>query len=317
MKVVGSIATILFAIPFGNGEAAAQAVRSEPAITMASPDFVFSVCFSADGRTLFSGGGTPEVASLRQWDLQTEKQVASFDGHVGYVYQLALSPDGQKIASAGRDKTVMVWDINQRRPEKILHGHSHYATCVTFSSDGKRIASGSRGTMMLWDARSGERTAVNFAEAFYVNSIAFSPDSRDVVMAFGTTIKRFDAITGHSRDSVDIGTVNLAQVAWAPNGEAIVAGISADSVTLFDPVNLAKIRSMPLNGVVQSVTISPDSTMIATGAGKVVQIWELKTGKPLATFEGHERLITSVCFSLDNRLIASAGSRTMHIWKLP
>ena len=41
------------------------------------------------------------------------KLVRGFRGHTGLVSSLAFSPDGRRLVSGSRDKTVKVWDVTQ------------------------------------------------------------------------------------------------------------------------------------------------------------------------------------------------------------
>ena len=51
---------------------------------------------------------------------------------------VALSPDGQRLASGSYDKTVKIWDIANGQELLSLKGHGSWVMSVTFSPDGGR-----------------------------------------------------------------------------------------------------------------------------------------------------------------------------------
>jgi serine/threonine protein kinase len=66
---------------------------------------------------------------------------------------VAWSPDGTRIASGGRDKTVQVWDAVTGHAMFTYHDHSSWVYTVAWSPDGTRIASaGNDGTVQVWQA---------------------------------------------------------------------------------------------------------------------------------------------------------------------
>jgi Trypsin-like peptidase domain/WD domain, G-beta repeat len=69
-------------------------------------DYVFSVAFSPDGRTLASGS---RDNTIKLWDVPSQRQIATLTGHSNYVFSVAFSPDGQTLASGSADKTIKLW----------------------------------------------------------------------------------------------------------------------------------------------------------------------------------------------------------------
>jgi WD40 repeat protein len=73
---------------------------------------VFCLAFSADGKTLFTGGTGPDV---RVWDAASGKEAGALKGHSDQVLGLALSKDGRVLATAGRDRRVLIWHLGGGR----------------------------------------------------------------------------------------------------------------------------------------------------------------------------------------------------------
>ena len=68
--------------------------------------------------------------TVRLWDVDSGEAITTFEGHSSYVFSVAFSPDGKRVASGSRDKTVRLWDAESDEAITTLEGYtdSHQLT---------------------------------------------------------------------------------------------------------------------------------------------------------------------------------------------
>jgi hypothetical protein len=70
---------------------------------------------------------------------------------------VAFSPDGARLATAGRDKTARLWDARTGQQVLEFKGHTGEVQSVAFSPDGTQLTSRSWNEVMVWDVATGQR----------------------------------------------------------------------------------------------------------------------------------------------------------------
>ena len=136
--------------------------------------------------------------------------------HLGDVYSVCYSPDGNYIASGGEDLRVCLWNVKTGKLLAVLKGGAGYVYSVCFSPDGKHVVSGTEDKMALvWNVQTYKCVWKFKGHHDRVWSVIYSPDGKHVVSAsHDKTIRIWDVETGQC---VSILQDRLAPSWWQPS----------------------------------------------------------------------------------------------------
>lgn len=61
---------------------------------------------------------------VKCWDLEVNKVIRQYHGHLSGVYALSLHPTLDVLVTSGRDASARVWDMRTKAQIHVLSGHS-------------------------------------------------------------------------------------------------------------------------------------------------------------------------------------------------
>jgi WD40 repeat protein/serine/threonine protein kinase len=141
---------------------------------------VLAVSFAQNGKLLASGGAD---RAARVWSGDGAKPVRTLANHADQVRAVAVSPDGQTVATVqnGKPPTIRLFNATTWR-DRRLFGHTGFIFALAFSDDGHLLASaGFDKTVRLWDVDDGRERGQLPGHTQQVSGLAFSPDRKTLV----------------------------------------------------------------------------------------------------------------------------------------
>ena len=93
------------------------------------------------------------------WPLDKDKLTPRWTikkAHKTWLRRLAISPDGERLATCGDDRLVRIFSTADGKPLQTLKGHQHHVQSVAFHPGGKHLASGDlHGVVKHWEISTG------------------------------------------------------------------------------------------------------------------------------------------------------------------
>jgi WD40 repeat protein len=278
-----------------------------------------SLAFSPDGERLASSAGTLGTSyssfdtAVRVWRVRTGEQLACLQKHDRGVEEVAFSPDGRLLASAGCDRVIQLWDTATYQPVRTLAGHSDEVQCLAFSPDGRVLASGDTGhALRLWRVEDGQALAPHEAQDEQHDSrvAGVSLSVRGVLAsaAHDGSVRLWDLDSGRLLHRLSGHRSSALCVAFSPDGTLLASGGLDDKLLLWDAATGGRTGSIQLGADVSSLAFSPDGRLLAAGGSTgVLWVWSLEDEEMLHEFGG-DQPISSVAFSPDGAFLAIAHS---------
>ena len=284
---------------------------------------VHALALTSNGEILASAASD---LTVRLWNVRTAECLATLGGHGGEVWQVAIAPDGNALISAGRPgrvKVARLWDLSDGLGAPVLRGHLDEVRRAAFSPDGTTVATGSLdSTIKLWDVATNRELKALRGHRDKTQDLAFSPDGKMLATSsLDRTVRLWDLATG--RSTVLLDGQHVASIAFSPDSKLLAMGMGhwrklAPSKIIIWNVRSGKQESSLTGHLnpVETVTFSPDGTMLASGAWHGgVKLWGIATGEEITHLRAHRAHVTTVRFSPDGKVLATASwDRTVKLW---
>jgi WD40 repeat protein len=200
------------------------------------------------------------------------------------------------------ERTSLAQHSNTIKPRLTIKGVDKGAVCsVAFSPDGDTVASAGHDSLVkLWEAKTGKRQAVFQRHTENVFTVAFSPDGTTVASAGqDNTVRLWDRVTTKERAVFEAHTEGVFRVFFFPDGKRLASlpiGSEKKNVKLWDVKTGRALATF--DGYSSAVALSPDGRTLASGAdGKRLKLWEITTEKVRAIFGWRKDQETITCMS--------------------
>ncbi|MBW4645207.1 MAG: serine/threonine protein kinase [Goleter apudmare HA4340-LM2] len=275
---------------------------------------------SAGRGRIFASGSDDNTIKI--WDLNQRQKIRTLKGHSGWVYDVAISPDGQTVVSGSNDKTIKIWDLNTGEEVRTLTGHRGLISAVAISPDNQTLVSVSYDkTIKIWHLNTGKVIRTLNSHAGEILAVAISPDGEKIVSGSADrTIKIWHLKTGKKIFTLPAHTLDVNALAISPNGQLLLSGSDDKTVKLWNLNTGKAIRTFEGHSAdVNAIAFSPNGEYIASGSDdRTVKLWRIQTGETINTFTGHSAEVFAVAFSPDGKTIVSGSKdQTIKIWQLP
>lgn len=253
---------------------------------------VYAVVLSPDGQTVVSGSWD---RTIKVWNLGTagnhgeiaptsrslgDGLLFTLTGHSAEVGSVALSADGQTLASGSEDSTINLWDLPTGELKLTLTGHSAGVKSVAISPDGKTLASSSADeTIKLWNLPTGELLHTLIGHSSEIRSVTISPDGQ--ILASGGQDQTIHLWQMHTGEVLRILTGHWGEVnsvAISADGQTLVSGSWDETIRLWHLATGAQLHTLEHQGSVAAVAISSDGQKIVSSSwDKTIRVWEARS----------------------------------------
>lgn len=187
--------------------------------------------------------------------------VRALAGHVDRTRDVAVSPDGSRIASAGADGRAIIWDTETGEHLLTLAGHKGWVDAVAFSPDGRLATGGRDNTVKMWSVA---------GHTGGVYSIAFSPDGATLATAGGDrTLRLWDLTTGTPRwrHTLSGHTDKIYRLAFDPAGGRVATAGFDSKANLWDVASGDLLSTLEGHkDQLRELAFSPDGQRLATAS---------------------------------------------------
>ncbi|MBZ8180312.1 nSTAND1 domain-containing NTPase [Oscillatoria salina] len=299
-------------------------------------EWVLAAAFSGDGNYLAT---LNESDCLQVWNVQAEEEIHSIQPASAIVARpklmirdraiinpMALSFDGQFLATASLDNTVRLWNLTTQK--YFTFASKAEIKYLAFSEDGRFLAAASEDDLVrIWNLTNGEEICLSHEEG--VRAIAFSSDRQFLAtVGMDNTAKIWDL--AHQKE-VTAKTYQgfVSHVVFTEDGKCLAVESRDSNLYIWNVFSGEQVTCLTHKGNAVALNFSPQGKYLASADDgryycnslccvncfEVVYVWNLNRGTEVARIT-HPTI--AVAFSFDETKIATVGrySPARRVWEI-
>ena len=280
---------------------------------------VTSIAFSPTENILASGSADTTV---KLWNAITGTEISTIQNpdRIGAV---AFSSDGKTLAWTGSGTpnlpdTINLWDMATQSLITVYEEPAVFSiNCLAFSPDGKTFVTvdAHYDIVKVWDIDTGNTIDLGHVE---LTPISFSHDSTMLASGGDSGVKLWEVNTGENVANIPVKQKSRVRlVSFSPDGRTLAYRVTGEKFTRLWDITTQTEAGIIENPSIESWAFSPDGKTLASAAGRIITLWDVVTGQPVATLEGPLRRVSHITYSPDGNTLASVSwDRTVRLWDI-
>jgi RNA polymerase sigma factor (sigma-70 family) len=286
------------------------------------------LAFSPDSKTVAVATFKP---SVQLCDAATGRLLRDIDVHFrpaaagagpDYVSNITFSPDGKRLAAAGRS-AIVIADVATGKEIARWDNQDHYTVGLAFTPDGKSLVAGEGepGRVRVWDVAAGKPRDLPDQGVWMGRAMALSADGKTVAMGGPRNIIRlWDVTTGNGLFPESEGHDGAVRtVAYSPDGNLLVSGGDSGHLHFWDSATGRHLRRLKGSSAT-TATFAPDGKRLATAWmwGPTARVWDVEKGEELLRLPHDDAdRVEAIAFSADGKtVVIVTGSSNSRVHRL-
>ena len=271
----------------------------------------------------------------------TWKCLPPLNEHSGSVKAIAISPNGQLLASGSSDKTIKIWNLTTGKLHASIKASIIIVKYIVFSPDGQTLVSCGKfetgnNNIKLWDVSTGKlKTTLGQGLANSgIFSYSISPDGKILAIGQLGAVKIWNLFAEKELKTLKIdGLQTINSLSFSADGQLLVAGCSQGDIKIWDWRNQRLLPPISQSSdfidfvtffslkVLWCVAISHDGKIIASAGEKLpLTLWNFdpqKNPTKWHTSLNLEANVRCIAFSPNGQLLASGSQdKIVRLWNI-
>jgi WD40 repeat protein len=183
-----------------------------------------AIAWSRDGSRLFVEASTATGIAIRS--AASGSLLGILPGTTSGTEDIAVSPDGQLLASGDRNGTVQMWRLSDSTLLNTFTGHTDFVNAVAFSPDSALLLSGSSDTTAILRNVADGSIVHTFTTGEEISNVAVAPDGKTLATGSFTHLRLWKVFDGSLLNDYTDEVAGLRQntLAYSPDNSTLVYG---------------------------------------------------------------------------------------------